>query len=37
MKVAAGGMGPGSPAMDAVGRATFTPIMDGAWLVGEFM
>jgi hypothetical protein len=35
-KVRVGGMGPGSPEMDAVGRASFTPIMDGTWLVGEF-
>jgi len=34
--VQAGGMGPGSPEMKAIGRATFRPIMDGAWLVGEF-
>ena len=34
--VQAGGMGPGSPRMTANGKATFTPIMDGAWLVGDF-
>jgi hypothetical protein len=34
--VKAGGMGPGSPEMTGVGTATFRPIMDGAWLVGEF-
>jgi Protein of unknown function (DUF1579) len=34
--VQAGGMGPGSPEMKAVGKATFSPIMDGAWLVGDF-
>lgn len=35
-KVSAGGMGPGSPEMEAAGRAVFVPIMDGAWLVGDF-
>lgn len=34
--VHAGGMGPGSPFMTANGKAIFTPIMDGAWLVGDF-
>lgn len=34
--VAAGGMGPGSPEMDAIGEAVYRPIMDGAWLVGDF-
>lgn len=34
--VAADGMGPGSPQMNAVGRATFTTLMDGAWLAGDF-
>jgi hypothetical protein len=34
--VQAGGMGPGSPEMTATGQAIFTPIMDGAWLVGTF-
>jgi hypothetical protein len=34
--VQAGGMGPGSPAMVGVGTATYRPIMDGAWLVGDF-
>jgi Protein of unknown function (DUF1579) len=31
-----GGMGPGSPAMTAHGKAAYHPIMDGAWLVGDF-
>jgi hypothetical protein len=35
--VAAGGMGPGSPEMAAKGKASFTPIMDGVWLVGDFV
>ncbi|MEO8285216.1 MAG: DUF1579 family protein [Chloroflexota bacterium] len=35
-RVQPGGMGPGSPAMAARGRATFRPIMDGDWLVGDF-
>lgn len=30
--VEAGGMGPGSPAMVAEGRAAFVPILDGLWL-----
>ncbi len=34
--VSAGGMGPGSPEMHAVGRASFRPIVDGAWLAGDF-
>ncbi|MEZ4622494.1 MAG: DUF1579 family protein [Caldilineaceae bacterium] len=34
--VAANGMGPGSPAMTAVGKGTFAPLMDGAWLAGDF-
>ena len=34
--VAANGMGPGSPEMAATGKGTFTPILDGAWLVGDF-
>ena len=34
--VAAGGMGPGSPEMAATGKGTFTPLMDGAWLAGDF-
>jgi hypothetical protein len=34
--VEAGGMGPGSPAMDAVGKATYRPLMEGGWLVGDF-
>jgi hypothetical protein len=34
--VAAGGMGPGSPEMTATGKGTFTPLMDGAWLAGDF-
>jgi hypothetical protein len=34
--VAAGGMGPGSPEMAAAGKATYRPIMDGGWLVGDF-
>jgi hypothetical protein len=35
-KVEAGGMGPGSPEMQAVGKAIYRPIMDGGWLVGDF-
>ena len=35
-KVAADGMGPGSPEMDAAGSATYRSILDGAWLVGDF-
>ena len=35
-QVAAGGMGPGSPEMDAVGQGIFRPILDGAWLAGDF-
>ena len=35
-QVAAGGMGPGSPEMDAIGKASYRRIMDGAWLVGDF-
>ena len=34
--VAAGGMGPSSPEMAATGKGTFTPLMDGAWLAGDF-
>jgi hypothetical protein len=34
--VAAGGMGPGSPEMNAVGAASYRPIMGGGWLVGDF-
>jgi hypothetical protein len=34
--VEAGGMGPGSPEMRAVGKATYRAILDGGWLVGEF-
>jgi hypothetical protein len=34
--VEAGGMGPGSPAMDAVGGATYRPILGGGWLAGDF-
>lgn len=29
--VAANGMGPGSPEMDAIGKATFVPMLDGLW------
>ncbi|HEY1296922.1 MAG TPA: DUF1579 family protein [Chloroflexota bacterium] len=35
-KVRSNGMGPGSPDMEAVGNASYRPIMDGAWLVGDF-
>ncbi len=35
-KVQAGGMGPDSPEMEAVGKAIYQPIMDGGWLVGDF-
>jgi hypothetical protein len=31
-----GGMGPGTPTMKGVGRATFKPIQDGRWIVGDF-
>lgn len=31
-----GGMGPGSPAMDATGRATCTGIMNGLWMACNF-
>jgi hypothetical protein len=31
-----GGMGPGTPAMRGVGRATFQPIQDGRWFAGDF-
>lgn len=34
--VSAEGMGPGSPRMEANGKATFMQIMGGVWLVGEF-
>ncbi|HEX2911533.1 MAG TPA: DUF1579 family protein [Chloroflexia bacterium] len=34
--VQAGGMGQGSPEMEATGKGRFTPIMDGVWLVGDF-
>ncbi|HET7038151.1 MAG TPA: DUF1579 family protein [Thermomicrobiaceae bacterium] len=34
--VKAGGMGPGSPAMQAAGKAVFQPLIDGAWLAGDF-
>ena len=34
--VEAGGMGPDSPVMEANGRGTFTPILDGVWLAGDF-
>lgn len=30
-----GGMGPGTPAMRGVGRATFRPIQDGLWFAGR--
>jgi len=30
--VSPNGMGPGSPEMSAVGKATFHPILDGAWI-----
>jgi hypothetical protein len=35
-RVHAGGMGSGSPEMEATGRASYRPIMDGGWLVAEF-
>ena len=35
-QVAAGGMGPGSPVMDAIGKASYRRIMDGGWLIGDF-
>jgi hypothetical protein len=31
-----GGMGPGTPAMRGVGRATFETIQDGRWFAGDF-
>lgn len=34
--VSAEGMGPGSPRMEANGKATFMQIMGGVWFVGEF-
>ncbi|MEZ4863487.1 MAG: DUF1579 family protein [Caldilineaceae bacterium] len=34
--VATGGMGPGSPEMAATGKGTFTPLMEGTWLAGDF-
>ncbi len=34
--VRANGMGPGSPEMEATGKARFQPIIDGGWLVGDF-
>lgn len=34
--IAAGGMGPGTPAMTATGRGTHTTIQDGRWIVGEY-
>ena len=35
-QVVAGGMGPDSPEMDAIGQAAYRSIMDGGWLVGDF-
>jgi hypothetical protein len=34
--VKAGGMGPDSPEMEGIGQAIYRPIMDGAWIVGDF-
>jgi hypothetical protein len=31
-----GGMGPGTPKMKGIGRATFRPIQGGRWWVGDF-
>jgi hypothetical protein len=31
-----GGMGPGTPAMRGIGRATFRTIQEGRWFVGDF-
>jgi hypothetical protein len=31
-----GGMGPGTPSMSGIGRATFRTIQDGRWFVGDF-
>jgi hypothetical protein len=31
-----GGMGPGTPAMRGIGRATFEPLQDGLWFAGDF-
>ena len=31
-----GGMGSGTPKMKGIGRATFRPIQDGRWWVGDF-
>lgn len=30
------GMGPGTPKMKGIGRATFTPIQEGRWFAGDF-
>jgi hypothetical protein len=30
------GMGPGTPAMNGVGRGTVRPIQDGRWIAGDF-
>jgi hypothetical protein len=31
-----GGMGPGTPKMKGIGRATFAPIQEGRWFAGDF-
>lgn len=31
-----GGMGPETPKMKGIGRATFTPIQEGRWFAGDF-
>lgn len=35
-RIEAGGMGPGTPAMTAVGRGTHERIQDGRWIVGTY-
>jgi Protein of unknown function (DUF1579) len=35
-RISAGGMGPGSPAMNAYGRGTHELIQDGRWIVGTY-
>jgi hypothetical protein len=34
--ISEGGMGPGTPAMSAIGRGTHEPIQDGRWIVGTY-
>lgn len=35
-RISEGGMGPGTPAMKGIGKATFEPIQDGRWFAGDF-